>query len=205
MSIDPRPDLATGLPARTVLFQLGLGLLWCRPNHDSRCRPYIVDQRQHASAGLFRTCAANSSFMLLLSPPRLRSPYRVPGPRQTAHEVHQIRDVFYVPIPENSPCQALTGLVDLVGQRLALRRDHRLAHPPVFSVVMSDHQFHALQLGDLAADGRVIPAQAICQLNHSNRTKSLDHHQKAKERLVQMHAVFLFSAEAATRHLLPYP
>ena len=48
---------------------------------------------------------------------------------------------------------------------LALRGDGRLPDTAVLGVATTRDQLHRSQLGHLTADGRVIPAQAIGQLN----------------------------------------
>jgi len=109
---------------------------------------------------------------------------------ELAHQTHQVRNVFRSPVLKDPPCQALAGLVKLVSYGLAFGRHHRFAYPAIFRILMPHHHLHAFQLGNLPADGRVIPAQAIRQIHHADRAHPFDYHQQAKKRLVQLHAGF---------------
>jgi len=110
---------------------------------------------------------------------------------ELCHQTHQLRYILRRPGGEDLPADPLTCGIQPVRHVLALRRNGRLTDAAVLRVTATRDQLHRSQLGHLTADGRVIPAQAIGQLNHPDRPYPFDHHQQPEQRLVQRHACLL--------------
>jgi len=102
-----------------------------------------------------------------------------------SREPHEFGDLAGRPVRENRRVAARARGVDAGGQRRALPRQRRLAHPPVLAALAALHEAEAFEFRELAADRRVIAPRALRQFDDADGTEFADPHQQRKQRAIQ--------------------
>ena len=102
------------------------------------------------------------------------------GVGELAHEARELVDVARVPCLEDRAADPVARRVDALGHGPALRGDDGLAHAPIGGVPLALDEAEAFELGDLAADRRVIAPDAVGELHNADRAEPLDGNEQRK-------------------------
>jgi 2-polyprenyl-6-methoxyphenol hydroxylase-like FAD-dependent oxidoreductase len=105
--------------------------------------------------------------------------------REFAQQAQQLLAVLCAPARQFWADHALACLVQRLCDRLPLFGDSSFADAIVAFAGMTRNKAETLQLGDLAADGRVVAARHVRQPHDAQRPAALDAHKQREQRAVQ--------------------
>lgn len=110
---------------------------------------------------------------------------------QLAEQVGERRDVLVTPLTEHAGEDSISRLVDSIGHFATLSRDHGLPHPFVVLRCFAFDEPTAFQLCHLPAHCCVVPADAIREMNDTDRAEAVNENKQGEERPIKRDSGFL--------------